>query len=549
MYENTSMSLFSSERIINWIGDAAKRCMDIVVSIVMLILFSPFFGMIVFAIKHDSPGPIIYRGLRMGRGGKPFKILKFRTMFETPASYKGPKVTAHDDPRITRVGRWLRDTKLNEFPQFWNVLKGDMSLVGPRPEDPTIARTWPKKVWEEVLSIRPGITSPATVHYHNEESLLSAETVDQQYILRLSPDKQRLDQLYVRHRSFWLDLDVMLWTFIIVLPRMSAYVPPEELLFLGLVTRLIRHFISWFTVDALITFSAFGLAGIIWRVSAPLNVGWPTSIALATGFALLFSLVGVFLGVNRISWSKATPADFLDLLPSWIIATVIAFLLDTITSFFPQDLVLVASAMALLGFFTVRYRNHIFIGLVQRFLQFQERSQVIRERVLIIGLGASAQHAAWLLEHMLNSKLFWLVGFVDNDLLKQRMRFYGSYVVGTWKDIPKLVEKYDVGVVIQADYRVETPEMRQIKEICAQTPARLVVLPDILVSVNRLVKPSAGARRVTTGSSAGADPACLDCLAKCGASSRKQYWRFWKMRIAAGGLLAADSNVRVRRKK
>jgi len=549
MYENTSMSLFSTERIFSWIGDAIKRLFDIVVSIVMLVLLSPFFGMIAWAIMRDSPGPVIYRGIRTGRGGKPFKILKFRTMYETPASYAGPKVTAHDDPRITRVGRWLRDTKLNEFPQFWNVLKGEMSLVGPRPEDPVIARTWPRKAWEEIFTVRPGITSPATVHYHNEENLLTASMVDQQYMQQLSPDKMRLDQLYVRHRSFWLDLDVLLWTFISLLPRMGSYVPPDELLFLGLITRLIRHFISWFTVDALITFSVFGLAGIIWRISAPLNVGWPTSIALGLGFALLFSLMGVIFGVNRISWSKATSADFLDLLPSWIVATVIAFFVNAIIRFFPQDLVLAASALALLGFVVVRYRNHIFVRLMQRFLQLQERSHVIRERVLIIGLGASAQHASWLLEHLVNSKLFWVVGFVDNDLLKQRMRYYGSYVVGTWKDIPKLVEKYDVGVIIQADYRVEAKEMKHIKEICAQTPARLVVLPDILVSVNRLVKPSPKARRVTNGNGAGADPACLDCLARSGASSRRQYWRYWKKKIAAGGLPAADSDVRVRRKK
>ena len=104
-----------------------------------LFLLSPFFGIIAWAIKRDSPGPIFYRGRRVGRGGKEFTILKFRTMYECPESYAGPCITAKDDERIMPLGRWLRDTKINELPQLWNVLRGEMSLVGPRPEDPEIA--------------------------------------------------------------------------------------------------------------------------------------------------------------------------------------------------------------------------------------------------------------------------------------------------------------------------------------------------------------------------------------------------------------------------
>ncbi len=99
-------------------------------------------------------------------------------MREFEESYQGPRVTAQDDPRVTSVGRWLRDTKLNELPQFWNVLVGDMSLVGPRPEDPEIGKTWPSDVRTEVLSVRPGITSPASVLYRNEENLIKKQRFD-----------------------------------------------------------------------------------------------------------------------------------------------------------------------------------------------------------------------------------------------------------------------------------------------------------------------------------------------------------------------------------
>jgi len=134
-----------------WFSLALKRGFDIVVSALALVLISPILGFIALAIRHDSPGPVIYRGPRTGRGGKTFKIYKFRTMYENPQSYSGPQVTAHDDPRVTPFGHWLRDTKINELPQLLNVLKGDMSLVGPRPEDPTITQSWPRKVKEEVL--------------------------------------------------------------------------------------------------------------------------------------------------------------------------------------------------------------------------------------------------------------------------------------------------------------------------------------------------------------------------------------------------------------
>jgi lipopolysaccharide/colanic/teichoic acid biosynthesis glycosyltransferase len=135
-----------------WYRAPMKRAMDVTVSLTVLILLSPLFALIAAAIRRDSPGPAFYRGERVGRCGKVFKILKFRTMYETPASYSGPKVTAQDDPRVTPLGRWLRSTKLNELPQFWNVLMGEMSLVGPRPEDPTLAQSWPAAVREEILS-------------------------------------------------------------------------------------------------------------------------------------------------------------------------------------------------------------------------------------------------------------------------------------------------------------------------------------------------------------------------------------------------------------
>ena len=144
----------------NKMSRGTKRVFDFSAALCGLILLSPLFVLIAILIKRDSHGPVFYWGNRIGRNRRVFKMLKFRTMYETTESYKGLRITCKEDDRITPLGKWLRDTKLNELPQLWNVLIGDMSMVGPRPEDPAISKTWPTEIARELLSVRPGVTSP-----------------------------------------------------------------------------------------------------------------------------------------------------------------------------------------------------------------------------------------------------------------------------------------------------------------------------------------------------------------------------------------------------
>jgi lipopolysaccharide/colanic/teichoic acid biosynthesis glycosyltransferase len=495
--------------------ELVKRSFDIFVSAVVLALLAPVFGLIGLAIRRDSPGPAFYRGPRMGRYGKPFGILKFRTMYERPESYQGPRVTAQDDPRVTRLGHWLRETKLNELPQFWNVLKGEMSLVGPRPEDPDIAKLWSKEIFNEVLSVRPGITSPASVQYRNEESLLSAGSVMQKYLEDLAPDKMRLDQLYVRNRSFWLDLDVLLWTALVFLPKIRAYTPPEELLFVGPATRLFRRYMRWFSIDLLVTFIAIGITGLIWRVDAPLNIGWPRAIAGAIGFSLLFSVTGALMGMNHIAWSQASNRDVFDLFPAWMVATLIGFLANHATGVFPSGLFLMASGLALIGYIIVRFRSRLFTGFLSRVLRNRGAARAARERVLIVGSGPTAQLTTWLLDHPANANRYKVVGMVDNDLFKQGMRIFGVPVLGASKDLPRLIADHDVGVIILADQRIAEGEGSAIIARCQVASARLLVLPDIFATLNDAVvdapiqQPDDQAVQLESSK-----PACAYCLAR-----------------------------------
>jgi lipopolysaccharide/colanic/teichoic acid biosynthesis glycosyltransferase len=201
--------------------DLTKRAFDICMAAFGLVVLSPFFLYVTIRLKREGAGPILYRGKRAGKDGKVFEILKFRTMHETPESYQGARITAHDDDRITSLGRFLRETKLNELPQIWNVLKGEMSVVGPRPEDPEFVAGWPAHLRSEILSVRPGITSPASVTYHDEEKQLNSSNLMDEYLGNIVPDKLRMDSLYVRHHTLLTDIDTIFWTVVILFPQLG----------------------------------------------------------------------------------------------------------------------------------------------------------------------------------------------------------------------------------------------------------------------------------------------------------------------------------------
>jgi lipopolysaccharide/colanic/teichoic acid biosynthesis glycosyltransferase len=195
----------------------AKRALDLLISGVGLILLCPLLLALALWVKLDSRGPVLYRGRRVGQGGRPFLMYKFRTMVQE-AERSGPAVTYRDDPRITQAGRFLRRTKLDELPQLLNVLKGEMSLVGPRPEDPSyVALYTPEQ--RQVLSVKPGITGPTQLEYRDEASMLQGESVNEEYVTRIMPEKLKLDLEYVRNRSLALDLRILWRTAATLLSR------------------------------------------------------------------------------------------------------------------------------------------------------------------------------------------------------------------------------------------------------------------------------------------------------------------------------------------
>ena len=188
----------------------AKRAFDLLLSGLGLLLLSPLLIAIALWIKLDSPGAVMFRQERVGRRGRRFLIHKFRTM-TADAPERGPQITVGADARITRAGRFLRASKLDELPQLWDVLRGVMSLVGPRPEVPRYVAMYPADLREIVLSVRPGITDTASLEYRDEARLL-AEAADPErcYVEQVLPAKLALSARYVQTRSFVGDL-ALIW--------------------------------------------------------------------------------------------------------------------------------------------------------------------------------------------------------------------------------------------------------------------------------------------------------------------------------------------------
>ena len=193
-----------------------KRWFDLLASGLGLIALSPLLMLIALLIKLDSNGPVFFRQERVGRFGKIFRIHKFRTMI-TDAERQGLQITVGADARVTRVGGALRKYKLDELPQLIDVLLGDMSLVGPRPEVPRYVACYPEETKDIVLSVRPGITDWASIEYKDENRILGlAEDPHRAYVEQVLPVKLGYYINYVRRRTFWGDLKIILATLVAI---------------------------------------------------------------------------------------------------------------------------------------------------------------------------------------------------------------------------------------------------------------------------------------------------------------------------------------------
>lgn len=208
-----------------------KRLFDVTASALALLVLSPLLAAAAVAVRLSSPGPVLYRARRIGRHGVPFTMFKFRTMHV--ANTQGSVITSSSDARVFPLGRLLRALKIDELPQLWNVLRGEMSIVGPRPEDPKIVADHYDQLGHETLTVLPGLTCPGSVHFYTHgEQLVDDGDPETAYVRRLLPIKLALDVIYVRQMSLWYDLRLITrtaWTILQIAVGRRNFPEPMEM--------------------------------------------------------------------------------------------------------------------------------------------------------------------------------------------------------------------------------------------------------------------------------------------------------------------------------
>ena len=209
-----------------------RRLVDALLAALALVVTAPLLALAAVGIRRASPGPVLYRAERVGRGGRPFIIYKLRTMHSRRRS-DASRITGAHDPRVFPLGAWLRAVKLDELPQLINVLKGEMAIVGPRPEDPAIVARHYDALGRETLTVRPGLASPGSIYSSTHgDALLTGTDPEAAYAERLLPVKLALDVVYVRHASLAYDARIVgrtLWVIVATLAGRRRFADPPEL--------------------------------------------------------------------------------------------------------------------------------------------------------------------------------------------------------------------------------------------------------------------------------------------------------------------------------
>jgi hypothetical protein len=308
------------------------------------------------------------------------------------------------------------------------------------------------------------------------------------------PDKLRLDRLYVRNRSFFVDLDTIFWTMVILIPRIVTSRISEGYLFSGPLTRLVSRHLSWFFSDLIVSLGAAATTALLWRIQEPLNWGIQPLIGFTILLAFLFSSINSLTGLNRIMWSEALAEDGIWLAFSAGFVTIFTSFLNYMQAVYnflpypalPMTMIFTIGLTASIGFVITRYRFRLLTGFSSGWLNQRLGSSKVVERVLIIGSGEGYQTANWLLKQGDASRLISIVGVVDDENPAMLgMRLKGNMVLGVSTDLAGLIEKYDVGVVLFAVPKAAPDFVEKIKTICKIQDARLVMLTDLLEALHK----------------------------------------------------------------
>lgn len=452
-----------------------KRIFDLTFSFLGLVILSPLLLLVSAAIPLDSRGPVFYRGVRVGRGGKRFRVLKFRTMVPD-AARRGGGLTLRADPRITRLGRFLRRTKIDELPQLFNVIRGEMSLVGPRPEDPRYVQMYTDRQ-RQVLSVPPGITSVASLRYRQEEDLLSGGNWEEVYTGTVLPAKLDLELSYLARRSFAFDLWIIAGTLLALVRDQAG--PAGWTALLDRLESGAARYVSWGIVDAVTVVAAFFLAILVRSIDTKVNLA--PALVISLGGAAFYLGANYLFGVYQRAWRFASGQESVVLFGAVLTATSAFFLVALLmpTRDLPLGAIVYGGIFAFLLMAGLRYRRQLLNGLRDALGSLAGLSAGEGARVLIMGAGEEGQLLAWQLQNRLPGKAYQVIGFVDSDPGKHGLRIHNLPVFGDRNLIPEIVERLAVDIIIIAIPYNKILQPRELLELCRETKAQVKIMPNV----------------------------------------------------------------------
>ncbi len=428
-----------------------KRVFDIVCSLLGLLLCLPLFALLALLIKLESPGPVLFLQVRIGRNLKPFKMLKFRTMVRD-APGKGPAITVAGDGRITRLGRLLRRTKLDELPQLVNVLLGQMSLVGPRPEVRRYVSKY-RQAFREVLRVRPGITDPASLAYADEEAVLAAQPDPEHYYVHvLLPEKLRLARQYVRRASLGYDLQLIALTLVRVLYPHRAVS--------WLLQRLSAHRLAVTLGVQVLLFALANYGAFLLRFDARPPA---EQVALFLRFLplLLLIRVGMLLafGLHRGLWRYAGTRDLASIvLASSLGSALFALLMREVLGQmgYPRSIYVLDWMLniLLLGGGRMLRRLH------ERAAHWQGQPHRSR-RVLLIGADQEAELFIRDVQERPWAHPYELLGVLGDDPAHTGLRIREVPILGTLKDLEAVVSREEPDELVLTQGLALSPSVKR----------------------------------------------------------------------------------------
>ncbi|MDZ7264815.1 MAG: polysaccharide biosynthesis protein [candidate division KSB1 bacterium] len=452
----------------------AKRLFDVTLAAIGLVLTLPILLLCAIIIKLTSKGPVFFRQERIGKGGKSFHILKFRTMV-SDAENRGPKITAKNDSRITPIGGILRWTKLDELPQLINVLIGDMSFVGPRPEVPAIVKYYTEEQ-RQVLSVKPGIIGANQILARNESDLYpdGIEDTETYYIKHILPEKLTVDLDYVKQSSFRYDIKLLLHGIITtVLGAAQARVFTEA---------KIPAFLL--PADMILICLAYFLAYALrfdWKIPLEdlkiLGLSLPIVLITRTTVFLLYR-------IYKHIWKYVSVNDLFMIAKACTLGSVIYLVLMFFLGIrvFSRSVFLIDWLLVMLFVGGLR----IFLRIMTERISIRERLEnihVARRNIVIIGAGDVGEMALRELERNVKYR-YTMVGFIDDDPLKIGKLIHGVPVLGPIRDLENLAKLHRIDEAFLAISRLSSAEVRTIVRSCENAGIKCRIVPAVIDVLN-----------------------------------------------------------------